>query len=278
MDIVLIGEEYRLSFHYEPDLIDAIKMTIPSYARHYDPETRFWYIHISQTTALERIASQFGGRVPKAHVSATDGVQQKTLRIVYLGKSKLQISTGESIHNGTTGTQHDTGVLIWDVILFEKEVRRWFHATDVMGATTLYGVLGVGQQATFDEIRSAYRRMARQWHPDVCHEENAQEMFLRIGRAYETLNNPNLRVRYDTGLRFESMSKSTVSAIAYIPPLRCGLISGRMQHVNGKYIVEEITDWQDIVENGQVLVTSWRSSGLEQAWVGPNRTAWKKGA
>jgi molecular chaperone DnaJ len=60
-----------------------------------------------------------------------------------------------------------------------------------------YEVLGVSQDATDKEIRSAYRKLARQYHPDVCDEPDAHERFQEIGEAYAVLSNGERRANYD---------------------------------------------------------------------------------
>ncbi|MGD9496436.1 MAG: molecular chaperone DnaJ [Armatimonadota bacterium] len=60
-----------------------------------------------------------------------------------------------------------------------------------------YHVLGVSRDCTQDEIRRAYRRLARRYHPDVCREEGAEEQFKRISEAYAVLSDPQKRRRYD---------------------------------------------------------------------------------
>src|SRR6478672_10261994 len=62
-----------------------------------------------------------------------------------------------------------------------------------------YGVLGVRQDATPEEIKRAYRRLAREYHPDVNHEPGAGERFKDIGRAYEVLADPEKRRLVDLG-------------------------------------------------------------------------------
>jgi curved DNA-binding protein len=60
-----------------------------------------------------------------------------------------------------------------------------------------YGVMGVDRKATPEEVKSAYRKLARKYHPDVSKEPGAEEKFKEIGEAYETLKDPQKRAAYD---------------------------------------------------------------------------------
>ena len=61
-----------------------------------------------------------------------------------------------------------------------------------------YKVLGVSRDASPEEIRRAYRRLARQCHPDVNQgDPSAEEQFKRLTEAYRVLSDPDLRERYD---------------------------------------------------------------------------------
>jgi curved DNA-binding protein len=60
-----------------------------------------------------------------------------------------------------------------------------------------YAVLGVGKNATPEEIQRAYRKLARQYHPDVNKAASAEEKFKEIGEAYEVLKDPEKRAKYD---------------------------------------------------------------------------------
>ncbi|HSG65893.1 MAG TPA: DnaJ C-terminal domain-containing protein [Gammaproteobacteria bacterium] len=60
-----------------------------------------------------------------------------------------------------------------------------------------YEVMGVKRDATQDEIKRAYRRLARKFHPDVSKEPDAEARFKEVGEAYEVLRDPEKRAAYD---------------------------------------------------------------------------------
>ncbi|KAM3228783.1 hypothetical protein ACQJBY_060019 [Aegilops geniculata] len=64
---------------------------------------------------------------------------------------------------------------------------------------TMYDVLAVGKAAGPEEIKAAYRRAARRWHPDAC--PGGADRFMRAREAYEVLSDPERRRGYDIQLR-----------------------------------------------------------------------------
>lgn len=66
-----------------------------------------------------------------------------------------------------------------------------------MNKRDYYEVLGVSKTATDAEIKSAFRKLAKKYHPDVSKEENAAEKFKEVQEAYAVLSDPDKRKKYD---------------------------------------------------------------------------------
>ncbi len=64
-------------------------------------------------------------------------------------------------------------------------------------SNSLYETLGISQNASADEIKKAYRKLARQYHPDINKEAGAEEKFKEINAAYEILSDEKKRAQYD---------------------------------------------------------------------------------
>ena len=253
MIVVLRNNAYMVRFPYDPILLDLFKSCIPAIGRKWDPESKQWSVDAQYRGALARV---FPNESIPAAPQARAIVETRMLDMRYLGQVK---DRGNNTYTAFGYVNQQ-----WSVIFTEKALRSWFELiTDDAPRqnTTLYGVLGISRTATGDEIKSAYRRMARQWHPDVCHEANANEVFLRIKEAHTILSNVGQRARYDVGLTFESGMKKEPQKIdsdGYRAPLRCGLILAEGQESLGRFVVSRILEWLDITNaQGQTLVSSW---------------------
>lgn len=60
-----------------------------------------------------------------------------------------------------------------------------------------YGIFGIARNATADEIKKAYRKLARKYHPDINKEKTAEDNFKKVTEAYEVLRDPEKRKLYD---------------------------------------------------------------------------------
>lgn len=79
-------------------------------------------------------------------------------------------------------------------------------------ARDYYEILGVSRDTDKEEIKRAYRRLARKYHPDVNKEPGAEERFKEINRAYEVLSEPETRARYD---RYGEAGVSSAAGAGY---------------------------------------------------------------
>lgn len=60
-----------------------------------------------------------------------------------------------------------------------------------------YAIMGVSREATPEQVKQAYRKLARKYHPDVSKEPDAEQRFKELGEAYEVLRDPQRRAAYD---------------------------------------------------------------------------------
>lgn len=256
---------------YDPALVAQLKATIPASDRKWEPAERAWLVAPAHAKAVQKLLS----RHFRCHVELPDmahapsaAATVRLLDVRYIGATKERGDGTESAFGWCDGE--------WSVIIPKAALMTWFGAEQRPGAiSTLYARLGVSHGADTTEIRRAWKRLARQWHPDVCREPDAAEQFQAIQSAYEILADDGKRARYDAGLRLqalagESQNERMAHAAAYRAPLRCGWILARGADVLGRFVVEQILQWQDITDaRGRVLVTTWAAGAdtFAEQWV-----------
>lgn len=279
-----------LSSPYSAELVAGIK-ALPYAARKWDASSRRWLIAPSHAATVAALVQDTLGQtitIPDAAPAAAPSV--RVVRLDYLGACKDR-------GDGTkSATGHSAGA--WSLAFPESALRAWFQDELEIPATateqpapkakTLYAELAIKPDADASAIKAAYRRMARQWHPDVCAEADATERFHRIKYAYEILGTEQTRKRYTAGLKFAAHAEkcdragkrsdakwaafeASIKAVQiYRAPLRCGLLIIEGIPQVGMFVVSNILKWDDITNSdGQTLVSSWPQDGdtFIQAWV-----------
>jgi hypothetical protein len=254
----------KVNTPYSQQFVEELKLTIPATSRKWDPTAKAWMVSRAYADQLKQIIDRAYGCdvVMPTVIAANEASFETTFQADYVANSKNEAS---SVHcNGG-----------WNAKIPEKILRFWFKQADASAPATLYGVLGVDKSASDLEIKKAYKRAARQWHPDVCKEDHAQEMFLAVKNAYNILSSPDGRNKYNAGLMFEQMAKTGGNGRQYqtrystfTPMLRCGKLTVKAKRELGVLIVEEILAWEDIEnETGQIMVSFWSGDSWASAWV-----------
>jgi hypothetical protein len=103
-----------------------------------------------------------------------------------------------------------------------------------------YARLGVGANASTSEIKAAYRKLAKNHHPDSAHVTDGGERFRQIAEAYSVLGNPDERASYDSLCATEPRQRTSSSENAPIDPISCGAcgqVTAQPRYVVFRYVV-----------------------------------------
>jgi hypothetical protein len=257
---------------YSSSFVAELKTQIPATSRKWDGSSKAWLVSKQYADKIKQIIDrEYGVDVVMPTVLAkVEESFEVTFQADYVANCKNEASSVWA--NGG-----------WNAKIPEKVLRKWFHQEqntpgEAASPATFYGILGLAQSASDIEVKKAYKRAARQWHPDVCREPDAREMFERVKEAYDVLSDPMSRNRYNAGLAFEAMAKKGIQGgrgyvvrspySTFIPTLRCGNLTVKAHRELGVLIVEEILAWEDVTnEIGQTMVTFWATDSWTSVWV-----------
>lgn len=280
------------SFPYRAEMVVALKQALRQSAR-WDGAGKRWLVDPAYAQMCADLARDWlGVQVALPTLPATlisTGVGGVVL-LEYLGRTKVDLS-GDAWATGFAEGN-------WSLRFPESVLREWFEVMPEDAApgqsTTLYGALGLKPAATPDEIKAAYRRLARANHPDVCHDPDAHEVFIALGNAYRTLSDPIQRRRYDAGLALEAQTRADqflaqrtrqndlryrsqsadyhgkATGRGYRAPLTCGYLAVEGTPKLGQLHVSRIVAWEDVTnDQGQVMTSFWNrhEKKHEIAWV-----------
>jgi hypothetical protein len=267
----------KFTSSYDPGLVSSLKASIPAAARRWDHANKAWIVAPQYAATIAGICKANLGvdvQLPIAD-NTRPQTQQRLLRVEYIGQLKDR-GDGSLTAYGLVFPQDD-----WAAVFSEAVLREWFEGDNQRQSpvmTTYYSLLAVKRTATDEEIKTAWRKMVKRYHPDVNKDDDAHDMTRKINDAYKALRDPMLRRRYDAGL---TLADSTAGNEAYKAnrgldsftywraPIRCGLILATGYVSLGRFVVEQINEWLDITENGLTLVTSWdvATNSLRREWI-----------
>lgn len=261
--VEVTGTALRVITPYNAGFVAALKTAIPYTERAWAKTAQAWEVAPHHAEKVHELIYRHYGedvQLPPSTVGPSLRIETRILDVRYLGRVKTRPDGTESAFGWAGGS--------WSVIIPGDVLRGWFSQdpTAPSDAQTLYAVLGCGQAATADELKKAYRRAAKTWHPDTCDEPNAADQFRSIQEAWQILSDPAMRARYNAGLALEAslrdvhrqgVSIETVQA-EWAAPLRCGYVMASGRDVLGRFVVDVILAWEDIRDGvGRTLVSSW---------------------
>lgn len=247
---------------YDATFVMEIKRYIPANDRRWDNPNKRWIVAPRHAKILQDLCMANFNELPLIPnvASVKPKIKQMILDVRYIGATKDRGDDERTAFGYFNGG--------WNVVFPEQVLRQWFDAPqDPSDQPTLYSVLGIKRDATTDEIKSGYRRMVFQWHPDRCKEPNAQDQFMAVQNAYDVLSKS--RDRYDAGLTLEASLRDNTTqnykdrmntfASGYRAPLRCGLIMCEGVESMGLFTAQKIFAREDVRDaHGRVLVVSWK--------------------
>jgi hypothetical protein len=267
VSISVAGADYAIKFGYDAALLKKLKDAIPESERTWHKTQKVWLVspeEIGMAINIIRLHTGYPLDLPIEKPQAPE-VMEKTFILEYLGatKDRGKSKSAYGSVNGQWASEFPEEVLL---SFFEKREL----GQPLNGIQTLYQVLCIFEKASPEEVKKAYRRLSLQWHPDVCKEPDAQEMFIKINEAYKVLSDPEQKRRYDAGLYFERegqdkgwatkiMSRPrTGYQVGYRAPLRCGEITARGTVRLMRFVVSEILKWDDITNReGKTMISQW---------------------
>lgn len=268
------GIEYHSP--YDAGLVASLKSKIPQNERAWNSDNKCWVVHPKHKALLDDLSMIHFGKYPDIigiPKSQNTGPVTKLLQVKYIGVPKDR-GGGNNI---SFALDFDGN---WNIVFSEDVLRDWFE-NGISGQQTnkhfdtLYGVLAIARTTAGTDIKTAYRRMAKRYHPDVNKDDDASEMFRKIQNAYEVLSDPLKRRRYDAGLALEASMENQpdnynhYNGNSYRPPFRCGVIMATGKEEIGRFVVEKILQWEPVKRGTMELVTSWdkNSQAIVEEWI-----------
>lgn len=254
MVITKQGNLLLVNSPYNADFVSLLKEKVSANDRKWDGASKVWRVKASYLDTLKSIGELYYDHVEVIHDrAATLKPTRQVILCEYLGRCKsddFSVAYANCFVNGS-----------WSIRVSEKVLRAYFEGFNESAQptqkqdSTLYGLLGAKPVSSVDELKRAYLRAAKVWHPDRNSDPDAADMFRKVKLAWDTLSNPAIRAKYDAGLKlmqkqeqpdasWKSANLSTVSDYGYRAPAMCGLVDCEIEQ-GIKQTMSKIYDWKD---------------------------------
>ncbi len=266
---------------YDASLVSALKGNINSVDRAWEPTKKCWIVaprHIDELARICKVWLDVDPVIVGQNIQGQSKQEQKIIRVEYIGQAKDRGHGEMSAFGAVANSQQNifgSADVDWSVVFPESVLKNWFEGDNqkqTVNQVTLYSVLAIKQSASENDIKTAWRKQVKRFHPDINSDDDAAAMTIKINHAYEILRNPVRRRKYDAGLRLAAGIQGKPNPLrcdGFVLPVRCGLIMCNGEYKVGRFVVSEILQWHDIVENGRTLVTSWSvaTNSLARNWI-----------
>lgn len=273
--ISYINGSYSIKTPYSSTFVNELKATVPAQARKWSATDKIWIVSVQHGEAIkEIILKAFGKSVDLPEIENSQSGHRQQFEMRYLGAIKDRDDFSRSAYGFADND--------WKLVFPEAVLKLHFKNDPAKKSNhqSLYEILTIDSEATANDIRIAYRRLAKLTHPDVNKEPDAVERFRQVQNAYELLSDATKRARYDAGLalmqttngQFGLTHAPRISYREFQSPIRCGQLDVTGEWKIGRLVVETIHTWSDIIDlRGFVLVTSWRRGDdhFTEYWVDP---------
>lgn len=267
--------ELAINGPYNKDFIDALKQAVPPRNRAWVKPS--WVITPEYNQVATDLVIAIYGELPVIRQGSPIISSNVNIKLEFLGRCKEENS------NMASGFVNNS----WSVLFKEEALRSFFGGskiTDNPSEQSYYEVLGISRDTDPDDIKKAFRRLSKQWHPDVNRgDPDAEEMFKKINEANSILSDPIKRKKYNFILSLENDYKEPPKAkslnhflggysdrYGYRAPLKCGSLTVSGTQKIGRLIVDSISRWDDIFDDqNRLMVVSWKkdAKSFDIHWV-----------
>ena len=278
-DITVTVVEDGIEFiaDYDPDMtplmLADMKRHIPPTHKRWDASRKVWIVAFEYAEILSQIIKDYYSVYWPPHTWKIDQRKTETRRyfVRYIGTPK---DHGDGRLRSFGMTRQDDYELIFSLDVFLDFFQIKTPAKKPSLPKNHYERLNVVPAATAADIKKSYYRLARQYHPDVCQEPWANEVFAAYAESYEILSDRIMRKRYDLSLSWgndhdlpDPLETPADESAEFELPTRCGILVLQGYSMIGRFVVTKIVTWEPVKNDmGLTLETRWKQGKIEENW------------